>query len=223
MTDPRRRELAISRPRLYGTLAAIAVAAAALLSYALGVFDSESGPRIRAGDVCSGLEDKRAAVKDFDSLLPQHGGYKFRDLPSTETTEGFSNECYVVGDQGDTYLHLVASLGFAAPEEDGKNWETKVLKPLSTGEFTHFDAGFRGTSAPNLAGINVPCLSAGNIGDMPYNLTVYTHAQKSLRGSDREKRQKFIDLALDFARTAHKQAKCDRPSQLPDRVTAPGE
>ncbi|MGW5865805.1 hypothetical protein ACWFRJ_26885 [Streptomyces sp. NPDC055239] len=222
MTEPSHHKR-IKKTSLYGMLAAAAVAAALLTSYALGAFDSEPEVRIQADDVCSGIQDKKAAAQEIDSLLPKSGKYDFRDLSRTKSKGHYIGECYVVGDQGDVYLHLVASLGFKAPKDNTKDWESRTLKPLSRGEVIHFDAGLKGTSASNLAGIYVPCFSPGKVGELPYNLTVFANAEQSLVGSEKVKRQKLVNLALDYAHTAHKQAKCDRPSKLPDRVTAPGE
>ncbi|MFG2497297.1 hypothetical protein ACGFSB_03630 [Streptomyces sp. NPDC048441] len=215
--------MSVRRVRVYLLAAAgSAVVISLLLAYFLGAFDSKSSDHFESSDVCKNLRNKQAAADIFNSLFPQSNKYSVIQASKGATVEYYGADCEVRGDDGESFLRLNAFLTATEPKKsNGKEWDGDVFKPLSRGEIRHFDAGIKGTSASNLAGISVPCYGSGKFDKLPYHLAVYAHAPQSLRGSDKGKRQKLIDLALDFAHTTHKQAKCEVPSRLPDRVTVP--
>ncbi|WP_159399590.1 hypothetical protein [Streptomyces alboflavus] len=205
--------------RTYGFAgAAVVIAVSLLLAYLLGAFDSTPRERIKADSVCANLRDKEAAADIFNRALPRSTHYDFRERLNPSPDYSYRINCQVVNDGDDALLDLTSTMGFSAP---WKNWESKVIEPRSKGKVFHFDAGIKGISTPNLAGIYVPCYSKERSSKRPHNLSVYALAVEPLHGSAKEKRQELVDLALDFARSTHKQAKCDRPSELPDRAEAP--
>ncbi|MCX4665219.1 hypothetical protein OG453_00775 [Streptomyces sp. NBC_01381] len=219
MTEPHDRKHS-RKSRVYGLVAAAgtaAVATAVSLAYYFGAFDSWTRERIQADEVCRNLNDKQSAADIFNSALPPSSHYDLRERFSTDTGWRYRINCGV--DDGDNRLLSLTAHTFTAPSQ--KVWEDELLPPLK-GKATYFDAGVRGVSTPGVAGIYVPCYRSGRKDALPNtDLNVYALAVEPLQGSDKENRQQLIDLALDFAHTAHKQADCDRPSKLPDRVTAP--
>ena len=212
----------IFRKPYFYVLAATAVAAVFLgLAYYLGAFDSWTREHIEKEAVCRNLTDRQEAADIFNSALPPSSHYNLQESFSTDTGWPYRINCGVMDDGDSGLLELTAHM-FTAPSK--KVWEDQILPPHK-GKVSYFDAGVEGVSTSDMAGIYVPCYTSGRKGTRPpsTNLNVFVQALKPLQGSDRETRQQLIDLALDYAHTAHKQAKCDRPSKLPDRVTAPGE
>ncbi|MFG2497295.1 hypothetical protein ACGFSB_03620 [Streptomyces sp. NPDC048441] len=202
--------------RTFGLIAVTVVGAISLaLIYHFGVFDSESRGHIKADSVCENLHDRKGAAEVFNSALPQFSSYDFQEQLNPPADYSYRSNCEVLGNQDTALLDLTANMAFA---EAWQKWEKKVIKPRSHGEITYFDAGIRGVSSSNLAGIYVPCYTRERSSKQAHNLNVIALAIEPLQGSEKTKRQKLIALALDYAHTAHKQAKCDLPSKLPNRV-----
>ncbi|WP_328317755.1 hypothetical protein [Streptomyces sp. NBC_00388] len=154
----------------------------------------------------------------LNSSLPQADHYRFSVTSDNTPDWSYNISCIVDGDKKELLL-LTAKIGVETP---WRKWEKNHVPP-SSHETTYFDAGIKGVSGPQLAVIDVPCYAHESSSGQPHNLTVTALARKPMQGSDKQIRQHLIDLALDYAKASHKDAKCDRPSQLPAKVTAPGE
>ncbi|NDZ81851.1 hypothetical protein G3I19_25615 [Streptomyces sp. SID10853] len=154
----------------------------------------------------------------LDSSLPQADRYRFSVTSDNKPDWSYNISCTVDGDKKEL-LQLTAKMGVEMP---WREWEKNHVPPRS-GETSYFNAGIKGVSGPALAVIDVPCYTHESSSGQPHNLTVTALAFKPMQGSDKQIRQDFVDLALDFARASHKDAKCDRPSQLPAKVAAPSE
>lgn len=200
---PRRKSL------VFGSVA-IAAAVGVLLAYFLGAFEERG--EIRADGLCHNLPDRQAAADIFTSVLPQARHYDFQERSGRDADWSYTSTCRAVGDDDQILLLLTADMGAAKPWQE---WADHEMPPTE-GKRSFFNAGIKGISTLDLAAIYVPCYSSEEASKAPHNLTVMAHALESLEGSDKEVRQKLIDLATDFARSAHKEAKCDRPSKLPD-------
>ncbi|WP_327297307.1 MULTISPECIES: hypothetical protein [unclassified Streptomyces] len=213
MTQPRNH-----KPLVYGSAATIAAAAIGLLlAYLLGAFDGARG-HIQAADVCSNTHNDQAVADLLNSTLPRASHYDFSTTSSPSANHRYSISCTVHGDDNKELLLETAKIGYERP---WRKWAAEEVPPTSGGKITHFNAGIKGVSAPTLAVIDVPCYAHQGATGTPYNLTVIAMALKPMQGSDNQIRQNFVDLALDFAKASHKDAKCDRPSVLPAKATAP--
>lgn len=188
----------------------MAATVALLLAYLLGAFEKRAD--IRANDVCQNVPDRQKATEIFNSSLPQATSYHFSERQVLTPDSYFKSRCNVNGDDDDLLLTLTAKMGSARP---WREWAEDEIPPNSGGNPTYFDAGVKGVSHTELAAIWVPCYSSESASKQPWNMTVFALAHKHLEASDDEARQKLIDLATDFARQAHKDAKCDLPSKLP--------
>ncbi|MPY30726.1 hypothetical protein FNH09_05170 [Streptomyces adustus] len=162
--------------------------------------------------MCQNLPDRRAAADTFKSVLPQAAQYDFVMTSTPDPDESYSGTCSAIGDDSQHLLNLHADMGVAMSWEQ---WAEQELPP-TTGKVTYFSAGIKGVSTSDLAAIYVPCYSSETNTKQPHNLTIFAHALKSLKGSDSEVRQELIRLAESFGRYAHREAKCDLPSRLPD-------
>ncbi|PSM38900.1 hypothetical protein C6Y14_34895 [Streptomyces dioscori] len=148
----------------------------------------------------------------LDSVLPRAPNYSFNGTWRPDRNWEFRSTCTVTGDASESLLILAAEMGSARP---WKQWAETEIPPNSGGKTTYFAAGLKGVSNAEVAAIWVPCYASEKTSKQPWNMTVLADALKPLETSDKEARQTLIDLATDFARQAHKDAKCDLPSKLP--------
>ncbi|MCW8097342.1 hypothetical protein [Streptomyces tauricus] len=207
-------ELSVRRPSrkrfVYGGVAAVA-AVALLLAYLLGAFEERGD--IQADDVCRNVPDRQRVTETFNSVLPRAATYHFEEEQVLTPDSYFMSRCDVTGDDDDLLLTLNAKLGSDRP---WREWADSEIPPNSGGDRTYFNAGVKGVSNAEVAAIWVPCYASEKASKQPWNMTVFALVHKRLKASDKEARQTLIDLATDFARQAHKDAKCDLPSRLPN-------
>ncbi|MFB7332666.1 hypothetical protein ACFC00_13560 [Streptomyces adustus] len=190
----------------------VAIAAGAVLTaYFLGAFEKRG--YIRADDVCLHVPDRQEAAKIFNSVLPKAAEYHFIETWRPDRDWEFRSVCGVKGEKDEALFYLQAVVGSARPWQQ---WAKTEIPPNSGGETTYFNAGLKGVSNAEVAAIWVPCYAHEKTSKQPWNMTVFAHALKPLEVSDKEARQTLIDLTTSFARQAHKDAKCDLPSKLPD-------
>ncbi|GHA54638.1 hypothetical protein GCM10010372_63320 [Streptomyces tauricus] len=208
MTVPSDRR-PVRKSFIYGGVAATA-AVALLLAYTLGAFEKRGD--IRAEDVCSNVPDRQKATGIFNSVLPVASAYHFEETQDTTADWHFNSRCNVNGDDDKILLILSAEMGSARP---WREWAANEIPPNSGGDRTYFNAGVKGISNTEVAAIWVPCYASERSSKQPWNMTVFALVHKPLEASDKQARQTLIDLATDFARQAHKDAKCDLPSKLP--------
>jgi hypothetical protein len=194
---------------VYGAVA-VAAAIALFIAYLIGAFD-ESG-HIQADDVCRNVPDRQATAEIFSSVLPRATKYDFSMTLRPTKDYSYRSSCDARGD-GKSLLQLTADMGVAKP---WRKWVDDELPPSLEGKRTYFNAGIKGVSTADQAAIYVPCYSSERASKQAHNLTVFALALKPLESADKEARQTLIDLATDFARSAHKEAKCDLPSKLAD-------
>ncbi|MFJ3778451.1 hypothetical protein ACIPX0_42905 [Streptomyces sp. NPDC090075] len=198
----------VRKPLLFVVAGAVVVAGL-LAAYLAGAFDRRG--EIRADDVCSNLDDREKAATKFSSVLPDATKYDFSTGMSGQPGWHYNINCFAKGD-GKTLLVLNAN---AVSTVSWQKWVEHELPPTK-GKVTYFSSGLKGISATNIAAIYVPCYASEQNSQLPYSLTVYAQAPKGLRGSEEKERQTLIDLATTFGRYAHKDAKCDLPSKLPN-------
>ncbi|MFJ8937995.1 hypothetical protein ACIRL0_20110 [Streptomyces sp. NPDC102365] len=194
---------------LYGALIAAGVVAL-LIAYLGGSFEKRG--HVRAEDVCRHVPDRKKTAKIFNSVLPQTPKYNFDGTWRPDRDWGFKSTCTVTGDDNETLFILTAEMGSA---RSWKQWAETEIPPNSGGTPTNFEAGLKGVSNSEVAAIWVPCYANEKTSKQPWNMTVLADALKPLEASDNEARQTLIELATDFARQAHKDAKCDLSSKLP--------
>ncbi|MFS8204859.1 hypothetical protein ACLVWQ_40075 [Streptomyces sp. CWNU-52B] len=192
----------------YGAVAAT-IAVALLVAYLFGAFEERGN--IRADDVCQSVPDRQKATKIFNSVLPQASAYDFDETQGPTAGRHFNNHCTVNGDDEDLLI-LSAEMVSAVP---WREWTKAKIPWFSEGDRT-FNAGVKGVSNTKVAAIWVPCYASERASKQPWNISVFALAIEPLEASDKKARQTLIDLATDFARQAHKDAKCDLPSQLPN-------
>lgn len=186
------------------------VTVALLVAYLLGAFEERA--TIRAYDVCENVPDKQKVAKTLNSSLPTATRYHFRERQVATPDSYFKSRCNTYGDGDELLLTLAAEMGSARPWQE---WAGDEIPPTSGGDRTYFNAGVKGVSNAEVAAIWVPCYASEKASKQPWNMTVFALVHKRLKASDKEARQTLIDLATDFARQAHKDAKCDLPSKLP--------
>ncbi|MFH8468746.1 hypothetical protein [Streptomyces sp. NPDC017991] len=158
------------------------------------------------------VPDRKKTAEIFNSVLPQAPKYSFDGTWRPDRDWGFRSTCTVTGDGKESLLILTAEMGSARPWQ---RWAGTEIPPNSGGKHTYFEAGLKGVSNSEVAAIWVPCYAKEKASKKPWNMTVLADALKPLEASDEKARQTLIDLATDFARQAHKDAKCDLPSKLP--------
>ncbi|MFJ6127072.1 hypothetical protein ACIQKE_18490 [Streptomyces griseoviridis] len=191
---------------IYGGVAVV-VAVGLLVAYLTGAFERRGD--ISADDVCSNLTDRKAAARTLNSALPEAADYDFTTGMSGDPGWHYNSDCSAKGD-GKTLLILHAN---TVSTVSWQRWVDHELPPRK-GEVTYFDSGLKGLSATNLAAIYLPCYASEAEMKRPYSLTVYAQAPAGMEGSGKETRRTLIDLATDFARQAHEDAKCDLPAKL---------
>ncbi|MCW8097341.1 hypothetical protein [Streptomyces tauricus] len=189
---------------------AAAAAAALLLAYLLGAFEKRG--HVRAEDVCAHVPDRPNTAEIFNSVLPQAAKYSFDGTWRPDRDWQFRSACTVTGVDDESLFILAAEMGSARPWQ---RWAETEIPPNSGGKRTYFNAGLKGVSNSEVAAIWVPCYANEKVNNQPWNMTVLADALRPLKTSDKKARQILIDLAIDFARQAHRDAKCDLPSKLP--------
>lgn len=209
MSEPTKRRF-LRNPYLYAVVVVVA-AGAVLTAYLLGAFEKRG--HIQADDVCLHVPDRPEAAKAFNSILPRAAEYRFIETWRPDRDWEFRSVCGVKSDEDKALFYLHATMGSARPWQQ---WAEGEIPPNSGGKTTYFNAGLKGVSNAEVAAIWVPCYAHERASKQPWNMTVFAHALKPLEASDKEARQTLIDLATSFAHQAHKDAKCDLPSELPN-------
>lgn len=185
-------------------------AIALLIAYLFGAFEKRGN--IQADDICRQVPSRQETAKIFNSVLPKASKYQFDGTWRPDQNADFRSTCFVTGDDENSLFALTAEMGSARPWQE---WVKDEIPPNDGGKIDYFDAGLKGVSNAEVALIWVPCYSSEKQSKQPWSMTVLADALKPLDVSDKEARQTLIDLATDFARQAHKDAKCDLPSKLP--------
>ncbi|MFF7450631.1 MULTISPECIES: hypothetical protein [unclassified Streptomyces] len=200
----------LRNPYIYGGVAVVA-ACALLVAYFAGAFEKRG--HISADDVCLHMPDREEAAKVFNSVLPRSSEYDFIETWRPDTDWGFRSTCGVEDVDDKALFYLDAKTGPATPWQQ---WSRTHIPRNDGGKITYFNSGLKGVSNAEVAAIWVPCYAHEKTSKARYNMTVFAHALEPLEASDQEARQTLIDLATSFARQAHKDAKCDLPSKLPN-------
>lgn len=208
MKEPTQRRL-LRNPYIYGAVIAFA-GGAVLLAYLLGAFEKRGD--VQADDVCQHVPNRQETARIFNSILPDASEYNFTETWRPTQSWEFRDVCAVKNEDNKALFYLQATVSSARP---WKEWADTEIPPNSGGKVSYFDAGVKGVSNAEVAAIWVPCYAHEKTSNAQYNMTVFAHALKPLEASDKEARKTLIDLATSFARQAHKDAKCDLPSQLP--------
>ncbi|CCK28235.1 putative membrane protein [Streptomyces davaonensis JCM 4913] len=209
MTEPTRHRR-IRQPFIYGGTAALA-AAGLLTAYLLGAFEKRG--HIDADDICRNVPNRKATAQIFNSELARSARYDFTENWRPDPDWSFISRCTAHGDDDRALFTLHAKAG---PDKSWQQWAKTHIPPNDGGEITYFDAGVKGLSNAEIAALWMPCYTHEKTSNSQYNMTVYAFAIDPLEASDKEARQTLIDLAISFARKAHKDAKCDLPSKLPN-------
>ncbi len=208
MTEPTRQRR-IRKPFIYGGAAALA-AAGLLTAYLLGAFEKRG--HIDADDICHNVPNRKATTQIFNSKLARSARYDFSGNWNPDPDWSFTSSCTARGEDDRALFSLRAKAGAA---RSWQQWAKTHIPPNDGGEITYFDAGVKGLSNTEIAAIWMPCYAHERASNSQYNMTVSAFAIAPLEASDKEARQTLIDLAISFARKAHKDAKCDLPSKLP--------
>ncbi|MFJ3796493.1 hypothetical protein ACIPSJ_09400 [Streptomyces sp. NPDC090088] len=209
MTEPTQRRR-FRKSFVYGGVAALA-AISLLTAYLLGAFEKRG--HIGADDICRNVPDRKATARLFNSKLARSAHYDFTQNWNPDPDWRYRSSCITTGDNDQVLFSLDAKAGPATPWQQ---WAKTHIPPNNGGKITYFDAGVKGVSNTEVAAIWVPCYAHEKTSKAQYNMTVFADALKPLVASDKEARQALIDLATSFARQAHKDAKCDLPSKLPN-------
>lgn len=208
MSDLRNRKYP-RKPFLYGAVIAV-VAVALVVAYFMGAFEDRG--HIKANDVCRNVPDREEAAKVLNSVLPGSPKYHFAETWRPDAGWGFRSVCGVEDQDNKALFYLDAKAG---PAIAWQQWAKTHIPPNNGGKVSYFSAGQKGISNSEVAAIWVPCYAHEKTSNARYNMTVFADALKPLEASGKEARQTLIDLATSFARQAHKDAKCDLPSNLP--------
>ncbi len=190
---------------------AATVAIALFIAYRFGAFEKRGD--VQADDVCLHVPDRQTTAEIFNSVLPRASEYHFVGTWNPDRDWQFMSTCFVEGNGDKTIFSLTAQMGSTRPWQQ---WAKAEIPPNSGGKVTYFDAGIKGVSNAQVAAILVPCYASEESSKDPWNMTVFALALEPLEASDKEARKTLIDLATAFARQAHKDAKCDLPSMLPE-------
>ncbi|MFJ2818335.1 MULTISPECIES: hypothetical protein [unclassified Streptomyces] len=210
MSEPSSQKFA-RKPYIYSAVVVFVVGISLLAAFLLGVFDKRG--HIEADDICRNVPNQSEAAKVFNSVLPKESEYHFVETSRSDAYWGFRSGCRVKGTSGTTLLSLDVEPSPAAPWQQ---WVKSHVPPNDGGKLSSFNAGLKGVANTQVAAIWVPCYAHESTSKARYNMTVLADALKPLEVSGGDARQALIDLATSFARQAHKDAKCDLPSQLPD-------
>lgn len=209
MTEPTNRGH-VRKSLIYAAVAA-AAATSLLIAYLLGAFEERG--TVRSDDICRNVPDRQETAKVFNSVLPRSSEYHFDETWRPDADWGFKSGCGVDGENDGRLFYLEAH---AVSTVSSTRWADHEIPSTAKGKLTDFNAGIKGVSTADVAAIYVPCYSRERESNEPYSLTVLAHALEPLEVSAGEERQTLVKLATDFARQAHKDAKCDLPSKLPE-------
>ncbi|WP_314412645.1 hypothetical protein [Streptomyces sp. DSM 40484] len=207
MTEPSDRR-PLRKSILYGGTVAAGVTAL-LLAYLLGAFEERG--TIQSKDVCPNVPARQEAAKIFKSVLPRAATYKFEERKDLTPDWHFNSRCNARGEDDNLLLTLSAQMGSDRP---WREWADREVPPNSGGDTSYFSAGVKGVSNTEVAAIWVPCYAKEKASKQPWNMTVFARSYGPLEASNKEARKALVTLATNFARQAHKDAKCDLPSKL---------
>ncbi|ASY33636.1 hypothetical protein CAC01_13920 [Streptomyces sp. CLI2509] len=189
----------------------IAVLVALGVVYAIGGFSPRG--KISADDVCPHTPGRGKVAETLGSVLPKASSYSFRDRWSPKGGMGFRNSCTVRGD-GKVLLLLTAEPNTVSTWQD---WQQHSVDPEDQRGLSRFPAGEHAVANSTVAALAVQCSPYEEMeGAPPVYLTVVAQANRSLDVSGDKARSALVRLATDFARQAHKDARCDLPSRLPE-------
>ncbi len=193
-----------------GVACGLAVLVGLGIAYAMGAFDSRG--RIAAEDVCAHTPDRGKVAGTLESALPQAASYSFRERWSPGKDMDFRSSCSVRGD-GDILLMLTAEPNTVSTWSD---WQEYAVEPEDRRGLSRFTAGKHAVANTGVAALAVPCSLYAGMKGVPLYLTVVAQAGKPLEVPDGEARSVLVRLATDYARQAHKDARCTLPSRLPE-------
>jgi hypothetical protein len=209
LTEPSNRK-SWRKPFVYGAAAGVVAAIALIVAYLVGAFEERGD--ITADDICQNVPDRKDTAKIFNSMLPRSSKYDFAETWRPDTDWGFRSVCGIKDAEEKALFFLDAKVGPATPWQE---WAKTHIPRNDGGKITYFDAGLKGVSNSEVAAVWVPCYAHEKTSNARYNMTVFADALKPLDSTESKARQTLIDLATSFARQAHKDAKCDLPSNLP--------
>ncbi|MGA5216697.1 hypothetical protein ACPCAE_11565 [Streptomyces cinereoruber] len=210
--DVKRRRIALSASTAV-VVAGLAVGAAYVLEVppfaGRGVIDSEN--------VCASAGDPGRSVPALKDALPSKAKYSFEDRYNgknvAEGGSSYNAYCFVRGD-GDLLLSTRSRMVLAAPS---KEWVAEALGEERTERSEEFEAGALGVvDLPSLkAAVLTPCSAPGTVVGGSYSISTVVHLRSHDGANDAKVKQRLVDLAVEAARFAHRNAKCDLPSGLP--------
>ncbi|PSM38901.1 hypothetical protein C6Y14_34900 [Streptomyces dioscori] len=163
--------------------------------------------------MCRNVPNRPEVAKVFSSALPEASRYDFEQTWRPDADWGFRSRCGIRDENDNALFYLDAKAG---PDKSWQEWIKTHIPRNSGGKFDYFNVGLKGIYNSKFAAIWVPCYAHEKTSKSRYNMTVFADALKPLDASDKEAREILKDLATDFARQAHKDAKCDLPSKLPN-------
>ncbi|MEU6486393.1 hypothetical protein [Streptomyces sp. NPDC046887] len=186
--------------------------------YAWGLPPFERRAEITAGEVCAPFGDASNALPALDTVLPDRPEYSFSRSGNGPRSVGGSWVGYRLGcdvRSADGSVLLYSTAEFTDYEPARQDWIDEVLIHGSDDTQT-FTAGTLAVVGDGQAAVNVPCLSTKQAALGPQGLQVGVYLREYERPASAALRQSLADLAVSAAHYAHRDARCDLPSKLPD-------
>ncbi|WP_432091252.1 hypothetical protein [Streptomyces sp. NRRL F-5630] len=168
---------------------------------------------IAASDVCSNVPERARTAEALRSVLPKESSYSFEETLLPRKNDHFTSLCTVYGGEDKALLR------FRALPRDGVPWDawwSHALFGLKREGLEPYSAGERAWAGSRAVVIGVPCWTAKAPGEAVRDLAVSVQASEPLDTGSEKAREVLTALAVGFARQAHKDARCEVPSRLPE-------
>ncbi|MFC8274879.1 hypothetical protein ACFUJR_20550 [Streptomyces sp. NPDC057271] len=209
----------VKRRRIIVPVAAVvaAVGLAAGTAYVLEVPPFERRGVISSEDVCASLGESQKSIPALDDALPSQSEYSFEDRFNGENVaqggSSYNAYCFV---RGESDMLLSVRSQMVLPESPS-SWAADAIGERQAARAEEFDAGSLGVvDFPGLkAAILVPCSAPGTVVGGSFSLSVVVNLRPYDGANEEKVRQRLVDLAVGAAQFAHKDARCDLPSELP--------
>jgi hypothetical protein len=200
----------------------VIVGAASTLAYVTGTAPFERRGDIRSQDVCESLGNARTSAAALQDVLPKKSDYTFEDKIDGETVaqggSSYTADCLVWG-EGAVLLSARTQMLIAEPS---RSWVAEGIGDELVPRAKSFKAGDMGVIAGGKAAVLVPCSAPGSVVGGSYSLSVVVNLRNHTDVDQPKLEERLVDLALGAARFAHKDARCDLPSKIPDASPAIG-